>query len=319
VRPIPDELRSRPFTRNDAIEAGVTPRMLQGARFVRVHPGVYRCIDHEMSHEDDIEAARLALPDEARTTGLTRLRRLGLDFGPASPLHFVVEGDLHLVLDGVFLHRTVAMPPADDEDVDVAAAFLAYCAEARVIDAIKVGDWLLHHDHVTTEAVAVLATAQPWRAGAAEALWILPHLNGDARSLPESETRVILAFAGLPEAEVNQSVDPTGAMPYKPDLYYRRYQVAVEYEGAQHQEDREVYGHDIDRYGDLRRAAIRYVQVTKEKQSRPRKLVGEVYRELLAAGYDGPPPDLGAGWRRLFRPISELPDLPTRMRRREAG
>lgn len=319
MRKIPDELTHRPFTRAEAIEAGVTSRMLQGKRFVRVQPNVYRYVHHVMSHADHVEAARLALPAEARTTGLTRLQRLGLDFGPKAPVHFVVEGDLHLVLEGVFLHRTVSMPPADDEAVSVAAAFIAYCADARVIDAVKVGDWLLHNDHVTLDEVAVFAQAEPWRAGAAEALWVLPHLDGDARSLPESETRVILRFAGLPEAEVNKAVDPSGEMPYVPDLYYRRFKVVVEYEGAQHQEDREVYGVDIDRYGDLRRAAIRYVQVTKEKQSRPRKLVGEVYRELLAAGYGGPPPELGKNWRRLFRRISETSDLPRRIRRREAG
>jgi hypothetical protein len=261
----------------------------------------------------------LALPEDARTTGLTRLQELGLDFGPRWPLHFVIEGDLHLVIEGVFLHRTVMMPPAGTEAVSIAAAFIAYCADARVIDAVKVGDWLLHNVHVTSEEIALLAEAQPWRAGAAEALWILPHLNGDARSLPESETRMILRFAELPEAEVNKPIDSSGEMPHVADLYYRAYKVVVEYEGAQHQEDREVYGVDIDRYGDFRRADIRYVQVTKEKQSRPRKLVGEVYRELLAAGYDGPPPEVGEAWRRLFRRISEMSDLPRRTRRRPAG
>lgn len=309
----------RPFTRAEALEAGITSRMLQGKRFVRLHPAVYRHIDHVMTQAHRIEAARLALPPGARTTDITRLQQLGLDFGPEGPLHFVVEGDLHLALDGVFLHRTVLMPPSDDTSVDVAAAYLAYCSHARVIDAVKVGDWLLHRAHVAAYDIATLAEAHVWRAGAVEALWILQYLDGDSRSLPESETRVVLGFAGLPTPEVNQALDPTGELPYIPDLYYRAYKVAVEYEGSQHQQEREIYGNDIDRYADLRRFGSRYVQVTKEKLSRPRILVGQVYRELLDAGYDGPPPDLGAGWRRLFLRISEMSDLPPRCRRRESA
>jgi hypothetical protein len=295
VRTVPVELLHRPFTRSEALAAGITSRMLQGRRFVRLHPAVYRHADHVLSRQDVLEAARLAMPPDARLTGISRLQALGLDHGPPGPVHFVVEGDLHLVTAGVFLHRTALMPPADARDVSVEAAFMAYCSDARVIDAAKVGDWLLHHEHTTIEELAALAHAQPWRDGAAETSWILEHLNGRSRSLPESEMRVVLGFAGLPVPEVNRPVDRTGRMPYLPDLYYRRYGVAVEYEGGQHQADRGVYVSDLGRYADLRRAGVRYVQVTKETLGRPRSLVGEVYRELLAGGYDGPPPVLAEG------------------------
>lgn len=44
--------------------------------------------------------------------------------------------------------------------------------------------------------------------------------------------------------------------------------------------------------------------VTKERLSHPKILVGEVYRELLASGYDGPAPEFGERWRLLFLPVS---------------
>jgi hypothetical protein len=78
----------------------------------------------------------------------------------------------------------------------------------------------------------------------------------------------------------------------------------VEYEGSHHQEDREQYNADLDRYALLRGADVPYVQVTKEKLHRPKTLVGEIYRALLARGYDGPPPLFGEHWRQLFLPIS---------------
>ncbi len=64
--------------------------MLRGKRFVRQYDGVWRHRDHAMTAADWLEAARLALPADARVTGITRLQLLGLDFGPRLPLRFVV-------------------------------------------------------------------------------------------------------------------------------------------------------------------------------------------------------------------------------------
>lgn len=301
---IPTELLTRPFTRERAMALGVTSRMLQGRRFVAVHPRVWRHRDYLMTAEDRVTAARLALPPHAHLTGITRLQVLGLDFGPRTPVRFVVEGDLHLAFDGVFLHRTTRLPPTDEVGVTPAAAFLAYCARARAIDAIKVGDWLLHHGHASREEIRDLALSAPWRDGAHEAIWVLDHLDARSRSLKESETRAVLVFAGLPPPEVNTAVDVGEDVEVISDLAYRRWSTVVEYEGRQHQEDRAQYVADLDRYGLLRGAEVRYVQVTHEKLSHARTLVGEVYRALLAGGYDGPPPTFGEHWRQLFLPVS---------------
>ena len=261
---LPPELMTGPFTRTMALDLGATPRMLRGQRFVRVHPRVWRHGDHVMSFDDDVLAASLALPADARTTGITRIQQLGLDYGPRLPVRFVVSRDLHLDLDGVFLHRTARMPPLDDLGVWPPVAFVAYCALARVIDAIKVGDWLLHEHHMGWDEVHRFATENLWRAGADEAIWVLGHLDGDSRSLKESEMRAVLEFAGLEVPEVNTGA----ASPHDPsrigDLVYRRWGVDVEYEGEHHQLDRAQYLHDIARYASLRRDSVPYVQVAKE-------------------------------------------------------
>jgi hypothetical protein len=257
-----------------------------------------------MTEDDWVRAATLALPDDARLTGITRLQQLGLDYGPRRPVRFVVERDHHTALDGIFLHRTKRLPPTDEIGVTVAAAFLAYCARTRVIDAIKVGDWLMHRGHLERRDVVSLALSAPWRDGAHEAVWVLDHLEGRSRSLKESETRAVLKFAGLPKPEVNAAVDVHENVELIGDLVYRRWNLVVEYEGAQHQEDREQYVADLDRYGLMRGADVRYVQVTKERLARPQTLVGEVYRALLAGGYDGPAPKFEDTWRQLFLPVS---------------
>jgi hypothetical protein len=289
--------------------------MLDGSRFVRVTPRVWRHRHHQMTRADWWQAATLTLPPAARTTGITRLQQLGLDFGPRLPLRFVIAGDLHLDIDGIFLHRTKLMPPGDEAGVCVEAAFLAYCARARMVDAIKVGDWLLYGGHTTSRDLRDFALAQPWRPGTPEVLFVLDHLNPDARSLKESELRAVLVAAGLPEPEVNVALDGTGSAGVIVDLWYAAWRVAVEYEGSHHQEDRGQYNSDIDRYAVIRRVHVRYVQVTKEKLAHPHSLVGEVFRELIAHGYAGPPPTFGPRWDQLFLRLSRVVGRGTDARR----
>lgn len=233
---VPLELRHGPFTRADALGAGITPRVLEGSQFVRLHHQVYRHRSHPQCFEDDLRAARLALPDGARTTGITRIQELGLDTGPRAPLHFVLEGDHHLTLSGVFLHRTVVMPPEDGVGVSAEAAFVAYCAEARTIDAIRVGGALLHRDLMDAAELATLVLDQPWRRGCAEADWVLPQLDGRCRSLPEAELLALVRFAGLPEPAVNAPILLEDGHEVTPDLWFEDRRCAVEYEGGQHQE-----------------------------------------------------------------------------------
>lgn len=304
VRALPPDLLDGPFTRAQAKALGLTDRQLEGARFVRLFPRVFRCADHVMTQDDWVTAARLALPKHVHLTGISRLQQLGLDFGPRWPIRFVVGSDLHLVLPGIFLHRTVQLPPVDDVGVVVPAAFIAYCARSRAIEAIKVGDWLLHAGHMTVSGVRDLALAAPWRDGAHEAIWVLDHLDARSRSLKESETRAVLSFAGLPGAEVNAAIDVREDIEVIGDLVYREHGLVVEYEGMHHQHDRMQYVGDLDRYALLRGAGVPYVQVTKEKLERPKTLVGEVYRALVACGYDGSPPTFSEHWRQLFLPVS---------------
>ncbi len=304
----PEPLRGRPFTRAEARSAEVSDRMLQGKRYVRIHPRVWRCADHEMSWDDEVEAARLAMPDDAHLTGITRLRLEGLDLGPRYPIRFVVARDHHIALDGIFLHRTIRLPPLDDKGVTVEAAYIAYCAQARVLDAIKVGDSLLHHAAMDLDVLRELALEQIWRDGAYEAIWLLEHLDADSRSPAESDNRSFLGFAGLPLPEVNAPWRLSSGREVVGDLVYRALELFVEHEGTHHQQERGQYVSDIGRYADLRRDQIAYVQTTKELQRRPRQLVRVVHRAMVERGYDGPAPVFGDHWRRLFLPVSTIVD-----------
>ena len=235
---IPRPFLLGPFTAASARASGVSEKVLRGKRFRRLFPRVWVHVDHSMTELDWIAAATLAMPARAQLSHITRIQALGLDFGPTKPLRFTVAGDLHLALDDIFLHRTEVLPPLDDVGVTPAAAFIQYCADARMIDAIKVGDWLMHGRHMTVLEVAELARRDHWRPGARQVRRVLPHLEAGSRSLKESESRAMLVFSGLPKPEVNMGMrNAHGELLGYGDLVYLLWKLLVEYEGRQHLTD----------------------------------------------------------------------------------
>lgn len=306
VHAIPDDLRHRPFHRAEGLASGITRSVLQGPQFRRLHEAVYCHVAHRLSFADRLEAARLALPPEALTTGITRLQELGLDFGPRSPLHFVVPFDRHLAIEGIFLHRTAKLPPADGRSVTVEAAFVAWCGEARLIDAIKIGCELLRLAQLDLQLLDQLVTGEKWRRGVPETAYVLPFLVDRCRSMPEAELLTYVVCAGLPRPEVNQQVELAPGIVVTPDLWYVLLLLAVEYEGSQHQEDRGQYNADIDRYASYRRHGVAYELVTKERMRTPKTLMRNVHAAMVDRGYDGPPPDFGPAWAALFQPVHRL-------------
>jgi len=304
VPTIPAALRHNPFHVYEARLCGLSERQLRGKSWRRLFPRVWVHVDHDMTQIDWIAAATLAMPERAQLSHLTRIQALGLDFGPRRPFHFTVAGDLHLDLDEIFLHRTEVLPSLDDVGVTPGAAFIQYCAVARMIDAIKVGDWLLHHRHMTALEVAELARRDRWRPGSLQVRRVLPHLDAASRSLKESESRAVVAFSGLPVPEVNADLVVNGRRLGCVDLLFRLWMLVLEYEGRQHAETAEQFGIDIARYAGFRDEHVAYLQITNEMLKQPRALVLRIHHMLVDRGYDGPAPVFGARWRSLFEPIA---------------
>lgn len=304
--PIPESLVSGPFTTSMARDAGLPIKVLRGKRFRQLFRGVHAHAEADLTQIEWIQAARLAMPERAVLSHLTRIQALGLDLRPARPFHFTVVGDLHLARDDVFLHRTPRLPPTDAVGATPTAAFIGACSWERQIDIVKVGDWLLSQGHMTTSGLTELARHDSWRAGAAEAIKVSRVLDGRARSVRESETRILLIGAGLPAPEVNVPVLDSPNSPIV-DLWWPDWRVCVEYEGSQHFTDRSQGLRDISRYADMRGADIAYVQVTSEMLRQPRALVQRVHSVLVSRGYAGPSPDFSARWEGLFKPMRPRP------------
>jgi hypothetical protein len=297
---VPEDLRHRPFSQSEGLALGLSVHKLNGATWIRLFPRVWVHRDHQMSDDDWIAAATLAMPTRAQLSHVSRIQALGLDIGAVKPIHFTVSGDLHLDVDDVFLHRTEVLPPLDDVGVTPASAFIQYCADARLIDAIKVGDWLLHRRHMTVLEVAELARRDAWRPGARQVRRVLPYLDVAARSTKESETRAMIVFSGLPAPEVNVPLIIAGERIGIVDLLIRCVMLVLEYEGRQHAESIVQFNRDIHRYAAFRRHRVEYLQVTNEMLDRPKTLIHRVHARMVELGYDGPPPVFADRWDALF-------------------
>ncbi len=142
--------------------------------------------------------------------------------------------------------------------------------------------------------------------GVAEARWVVPYLDGRCVSLPEAEVLALMRFAGLPEPDVNVPLQIDDLVLITPDFWFVSWRRAVEYEGSQHQTDRDQYTGDIDRYALYRRNGADYLQVTKELARLPKEMVRRVHRLLVEGGYDGPEPDFTGVWTILFLPLRDV-------------
>lgn len=308
--PVPTRFLEGPFHRDDLVAAGVSPKVLLGRRFRRVFPAVW-APQRELTHDEMLRAAALSLTSRARLSHISRIQALGLERGETDRLHFTVSDDLHIATDGIFLHRTVAMPPTDEVGVTPAAAFVQCCADLRLVDLIVVGDWLLSQGHASVQEILDISRLHPWRPGAREAREVITWLDPASRSPRESELRALVTACGLPAPEVNVPIaDATGREVAIVDLLFREWWLALEYEGRQHAHDPRQFARDIGRYADLRGLGLEYLQITAAMLASPRATMARIHGALVARGYDGPAPDFGPQWCAVFAPV--VPAAPGR-------
>lgn len=257
MREIPQELRNGPFTVARAIELGLTPRVLEGARFATPRPGVRTLRESPYTFLDRCRAAALVLPPEAVFTHSTALHLGGwltprTDSGrvmyaphdpPAgTPLHVSVPlGTSRPHGRGITAHQW----SPDPEDVitiaglAVSSPWRTWCdlgaTSASRTDLVILADALRRH-HGIRRLESRLAD---WgsRRGARTLQGALASSRDGVDSPMETRLRLLLVDAGLPEPLVNQWIlDADGTPLHKPDLSWPQWRVAVDYDGHHHEQ-----------------------------------------------------------------------------------
>src|SRR5690349_8292979 len=94
MRELPDGLVSKPFTREEALRAGLSPEVLRGRRVRRLFRGVYIGVDAPLTRTTWLTAALLVLPADAVVSHVTALSLWGFGRGGGEVLEFSTNHQL---------------------------------------------------------------------------------------------------------------------------------------------------------------------------------------------------------------------------------
>lgn len=184
---------------------------------------------------------------------------------------------------GAIGHSLRRIDPAAVHGVPVSSPAAAWCEAAALlpVDAlIAAGDALVtgeRREGIRRRAlVAVLdlrraLAERPRIPGAERARRALPWIRSGVDSPAETELRLLLIRAGLPEPSTDHPVLGLHA-----DLAYPTARVAIEYEGDVHRVDRARWMRDIRRRERMEDAGWRVVRVVADDLRIPQPLIGRL-------------------------------------------
>jgi len=298
-----------PVTAARAVELGVTEKVLRGPRVRRVLRGVYVAASVPDSLRLRCEAAGLVMPPGAALSHETAaaLRGLPLPLGHDEPaVHVTVgEGQARVRAPGIVGHeaRWLDGDVVPDQGLVLTSMARTWCDLAaagwRRDDLVAYADAVLRRDG-TAGLASLSGRVDAWAGqrgvrGLREALGLCAFRVDSAM---ETRLRLALHDAGLPPPEVNEPVrEEFGLVVHRPDLSWRRWRYAVDYDGAHHLEFDDpadvVAGrrvdwrrrHDISRQEQLRELGWTLTVVTAYDLLRqPDRLIARVRQQLRAHG-----------------------------------
>jgi very-short-patch-repair endonuclease len=262
----PQELMRGPFSIDEARAAGLGRRSLEGASWRRIAPGIYiwSALAKEPIHK--IEAARRRLPAGAAFSRMTAAWLHGLDVTPCDPIEVSVP--LHAGVSGragIVVYRS-SLAPGDVVQVrgmpatSMVRTIADLCVKLSLVEAVVIADAALHQRRVRLEDLRSWAASNPRRHGIRAMRRVIELVEPKAESAMESRLRMLLVLAGLPRPRAQVSIhDESGRFAGRPDLYYDRHRLGIEYDGAVH---RESLAKDNRRQNRLLNAGVRLLRFT---------------------------------------------------------
>ena len=258
-----------PFTRAEAMAAGMTPWQLRGKDWARIFRNVYVSREVPRTVAVRARAAMRLAPAGAVVSHHTAALLWGGTVPDTSVIHVKISYRKTFDVDGVRAHRSFR-PATGTRRHGVAVTtpeqtFLDLATDLDLVQLVVLGDRLVKRK-VTTAAKLVAAAASWDGYHAVLARRAAGLVRPGVDSPPESRLRLLMVLAGLPEPTVNHIIrnPETGDWQRRFELAYEDLLLAIEYEGRQHRGDDDVWANDIDRREDLDRRSWRVVQVISD-------------------------------------------------------
>ena len=284
---IPPELKRRPFTLNEARQAGLSMRSLSGRSWRRIGAGLYQWAGLEADPWATLAAWSRALPADAVFAGATAAWLYGLDLAPTDPVEVVVPGFIGVrTRPGLLVHHCdvhrldlLSIRGLRAEALHLALARL--CLRGPAVDALVAIDMAVRiggADHAALVCRAEAAKGKPGMASLVE----LAKLAAPAESPMETRLRWLLIQAGLPQPEVQTNLrDDASQFVARADLYYPQARLVLEYDGGNHR-DRLI--EDNRRQNLLINAGYHILRFTAADLQNPNAVVAQV-RSALGPNY----------------------------------
>ena len=281
--PLPARLGER-FAVHAAAAAGVGRSRRDAADLDRPFHGI-RARHEPTSFRELVDCYLPRLKRGHRFGGRTAMRLWGLPF----PVAWTVEEPLEVIVPPAAAppqtarvkgsrladHRAHGMVLTGVPVVDPVAALFSCAPELTVQQAVIVIDAVV----TTASNYPELGPMRPMTTlGSIEARlaqWgrfpgcgtiraALPLARELVESPKESETRLIVVGAGLPEPIVQFEVREGARLVARVDLAYPEWKIAIEYEGDGHRADREQWRRDIQRQRELEARGWIVIRLTQE-------------------------------------------------------
>jgi hypothetical protein len=213
---------SRPFTRQEALRAGISLRELRGPAYQRLHTGIFVAAAAEVTPLVRAAAALLPFGDKAFASHATAARvwELPIPTVPEDHVTVVVKSERRRRA-GIVCHYAANGWIRTVEGVRVSAAeqtFVELATLLPLVELVVVGDHMVRHGRISVAALRKFCAAAV-SPGAAKARLAAALVRERVDSPMESRLRLLIVFAGLPEPRVNITVgDDLGLVRRKYDL-----------------------------------------------------------------------------------------------------
>jgi len=299
-----------PFTRADAMKAGLDPELLRGSRLRRIFRGVYILRSVQVSPFVRTQAALRIHPPVAFASHVSAARVFGLPVPDGPDEHVTVldqrdrrkrPGIVNYVANRV---AGSAAHVVTYRGVRISGPFRMFVELASVlslVDLVVVGDALLKMFKVpASRLVEECERSKDRHAHAARTA--AAFVRAEVDSPMESRLRMLIVLAGLPEPEVNHKIrDEDGKVVMRLDLAYPALKLVVEYDGRQHAEDIRQWNRDLERREVFDDSEWRIIVVTaKGIYQEPWRTIERIRKALVNRGSSSVLRNLSEDWRPFF-------------------
>jgi hypothetical protein len=276
----------RPFSRAQARAAGIRLREVLGPQFHKIFYDSYVSSSVPITTRLRAEAALSLSASGSYISHHTAAELWGGVVPKCSDVHLTVPGvsprsrrrgiRAHATTSPTMTSRFQGLPISSPTQ-----SFLDLANTLDLVELVVLRDSLVKGKHVTPDSL-VMAASQWAGSGASRARRAARFVRKGVDSPKETQLRMLLVLAGLPEPTVNviiRNLDGSWRMRF--DLSCPGLKLIIEYDGRQHAENNGQWRRDLIRREELDRLGWRLIVVTSDDLHDAPQVVLERVREAL--------------------------------------